>query len=522
MIAGTYDHLKANFAKFKNSPYREYQEESVDFILQSKKKIVVITAPTGSGKSLISMCAGANYSGFTYLVSSKALQGQIQNDFLEVAVMKGRSNYECGYNHNMNCDECMHGSLFQCELYKDNCPYEIQKRKVLGSKYRLLNYSYYLSECNYVGKFSGSPIVFADEGDLLENLLADFINLSISPRIVKKLQIPKPKFITAEAKNGIESWILWADKTVRNKINNYIQRLNNQITDAGDEDSDVKAIKRELKQAESVKYRLDIFVANVDKDWLFEETYKGGYEFKPTWIPEKLSEYFFFRHARKHVLLSATFPPPSIMGKLLGRMPGDFDYYESPSTFSIKNRPVKIDAVANLTYKTFDVEAPKTIKAVKRLVDERPDRKGLIHTISYKLTEMIMSIGNPRLVTHNTSNREEVLNMFKNSELPLVLVSPSMERGVDLKDDEARFIIFCKAPFLSLADKLTKSRVYGSNIGSLWYRSACAQVIVQGCGRGVRHKNDFCESIILDKQIVKLMADNRSLFPTYFLSAIEI
>jgi Rad3-related DNA helicase len=66
-----------------------------------------------------------------------------------------------------------------------------------------------------------------------------------------------------------------------------------------------------------------------------------------------------------------------------------------------------------------------------------------------------MNINNPRLVTHNTQDRSEVIQRFKKSREPLVLVSPSCERGLSLDDDQCRFIIFAKAPFLSLNDKKT-------------------------------------------------------------------
>jgi len=526
MIPGTYNYLKANFAKFKNRDWREYQESAVDFILQSKRKIVVVQAPCGSGKSLIGMAAGSHYSTFTYLVSSKALQGQLVNDFSEVAVMKGRNNYSCQYNQDLNCDQCMHKVLIQCEYYKDRCPYEVQKRIVLGTRRRLLNYSYYLYESAYAGaKFSGSKLLICDEGDLLEGLLADFISLSIPARAVKRLMIPKPKYITAEAKNGIASWIDWAEKVVHKRISNRIARVKDEIADPTVGDPDLPKLHRELKGLGGILERVNIFVKNVDKEWIFEEDKNGGYIFKPTWVPEELSDKFFFKTADKFVLMSATFPPAAIQGKLLGRPVGDFDYLELPSTFSVKNRQVYVRPAGDLAYKTFEVEAPKVIKAIGGIINAHPNEKGLIHAVSYRLCNMIMNINGDvgrRLITHQSADREQVLEEFKASDRPMVLVSPSMERGISLDDDMARWIIFAKAPFLSLADKLVKKRVYGSNIGALWYKSICCQTITQGTGRAVRHKEDYAVSYLLDKQIFNLIANNRSLFPLYWLESIEI
>ena len=290
-------------------------------------------------------------------------------------------------------------------------------------------------------------------------------------------------------------------------------------------DPDLPKLHRELKGLGGVLERVNIFIKNVDKEWVFEEDFRGGYVFKPTWIPEELSDRFFFKTAGRFVLMSATFPPASILGKLLGQPPGNLDYFFSPSTFPVKSRPVYVRIAGNLAFKTFAEEAPKVVRAVKNEINARLEKKGLIQAVSYKLCDMIMNINGDvgkRLITHRAEDREQVLDMFKQSKLPLVLVSPSMERGVDLPDGQCSFILLVKAPFLSLADKLVKKRMFGSNIGNLWYKSIAAQAIVQSTGRGMRHKDDFCESVILDEQILKLIIDNRMLFPTYWLDALEI
>jgi Rad3-related DNA helicase len=132
-----------------------------------------------------------------------------------------------------------------------------------------------------------------------------------------------------------------------------------------------------------------------------------------------------------------------------------------------------------------------------------------------------MGLNNPRLVTHNSYNKDDVLKQFIESK-DKVFVSPSSTRGVDLPDDLCRFNIIPKAPFQSLRDKLVKSRVYGSGgFGKFWYRAICAQDIVQASGRGVRHKNDHCTTYILDKQAEKLIVDNQGLFPRYWMDAVN-
>jgi len=65
------------------------------------------------------------------------------------------------------------------------------------------------------------------------------------------------------------------------------------------------------------------------------------------------------------------------------------------------------------------------------------------------------------------------------------------------------------------------ARVYGSGLREFWYRSICAMDIVQGSGRGGAHKDDYCTSYLLDKQIRSLVVDNQNLFPRYWIEAVD-
>jgi len=277
---------------------------------------------------------------------------------------------------------------------------------------------------------------------------------------------------------------------------------------------------------------LKIFMKYVDETWIFQEIKSqkrgvpDGISFKPIWTPEELSEKFFFRHAKKFVFLSATFPPVQIMGKLLGQDPKNIDFIDLPSSFPVDRRQVYINVSGNLTNKTFDDEAPKIANRVIEIINENPDVKGIVHSVSYKLAKMITDAAmftdaDQRIITHDSKDREQIIDRFKKSDEPLVLISPSIERGLDLPGDLCRLIVWAKCPFLSLGDKLTSQRVYSGRLGSLWYRSLAAQVIVQGCGRGMRSKEDHCVTYVLDAQIKQLLFKNRQLFPKYFFESLE-
>ena len=86
---------KSYLCNYCNLPFREYQEEAIEFILKSEKRFVFLEAPTGSGKSLIGIVSGIAKGGVTYSVHSKILQTQIIQNFPEAYSLFGRSNYPC-------------------------------------------------------------------------------------------------------------------------------------------------------------------------------------------------------------------------------------------------------------------------------------------------------------------------------------------------------------------------------------------------------------------------------------------
>jgi len=177
--------------------------------------------------------------------------------------------------------------------------------------------------------------------------------------------------------------------------------------------------------------------------------------------------------------------------------------------------------VADMSYRTFKDELPALLAEIQRLVDKHPNQKGIIHTVSYRLNKAVMGLNNPRFITHDRYNKDDILRQFMESENK-VFVSPSSTRGVNLPDDLCRFIIIAKAPFQSLGDKLVSSRVHGTGgFGKFWYRAMCAQDIMQASGRGVRHKDDHCVTYVIDKQAENIIVNNQRLFPKYWMQAVD-
>ena len=517
------EQAKSNFKKFASLPFREYQAEAVEFAIKSEKQVIVISAGTGFGKSLSNACLCDIYADSTYLVHSKALQDQIQGDFSEFVVLKGRSNYKCNLHWNeynpIMSDSCPFAIPSSCPSYSQ-CTYRMMKFKALKSQYRVLNYKYFLTEANYVGKFSTGGVLIADEADTLEGELLSFIKLIVTERMVERYHLTLPKRKTTQAKDGVSSWLKWAELS-RVKIKSQIQLLKTAMDRVGQ--SPPETMLKEFNRATSFLTSLNIFCEHVDEEWLLNISntkYGERWEFFPTWITSKLIEQYLLRHCSKIILTSATFPALPVLSKTLGIPESMMDYYEVPSTFPPANKPIYLDAVADMSRKTAEEDTPKLLKRIKEILADNINVKGLIHCNSNKIRDIVMQVNNPRLITHNSQNREEVLLKFKESILPLVLVSPSMDRGVSLEYDLCRFIIIAKAPFPHLGDKQVSKRLYSGGLGQKWYSGITAQTIMQMVGRGMRSKDDTCVNYLLDSQIKKLILKNPMLFSNDFRNCV--
>lgn len=516
---------KNELSHYAEFGFRPHQKEAIEFILNSEKKYIFLEAPTGSGKSLIAMASGVASNGVTYSVHSKILQNQITLDFPEAKSLFGRSNYPCMDKPGLTCEDCYHTKATPCNL-KWNCKYEKAKREVLGSRLRILNYDYLLTETNHVGKFSESEFNIVDEADNLENSLINFIALNFTNYSLGRLgmadHIERLHKTSKDPEKLLESWKEFVTiaknraVSVRAKLDQDIDHFPEIIN------PDQEKKIREKTKVNRLISNMDLFLNNVDPTWLYDNSTKDVHTFRPLWLTEELANKYLWRHSKKWCLMSASFLPIHLEAKRLGIPLDEVDYKILPSTFPPERRPIHVWPVANLTGKTMDEETPKLVKSIREIVDSHSNVKGLIHGVSYKLSTAIYNgLNSPRILIHDSSNRQDTLDRFMTSDEPLVLISPSMERGVSLEMDLCRFIIVAKAPFLYLGDKIVAARVYGSKLGNAWYAATMLSTVLQMTGRGMRSADDECVSYILDEQFQRVFQSKPKFLPDWWKEAVE-
>ena len=440
VVGITPEEAKGRLENFRDKPFRSNQKEAIEFAANSPQPFKIIEAPTGSGKSLMGMTLAMMNRKTNYLCGTKILQSQLSEDFPEGVTLWGRDNYTCLKNDEFTCNHCTATRFDPCN---EECVYKREKSRALESQVRILNYSYYLSEVQYAGKFRNSDLTIIDEADSLESTLIGFISLEFTDSDLFKLGMANgPRRKTTDAKDGVQSWIEFGE-VAHAKSKRKAAELKAEVDswDTIEEEWQLRTMK-ELERMVHINERCAMFLDNVDKSWILEQQdrvgkFQGKLIFRPLWITPELAEKYLWKHSKSWVLMSAAFLPKPVLAKILGIDEGDMDWGTVPSTFPIENRPINIWPVCDLKYSNMKEEVPKLIKGIRKVLNRHRGQKGLIHCSSYSLAKMIVEgVDDERLITHGNKDRQAVVDHFVGSHGDAVLVSPSLERGINLPDDQ--------------------------------------------------------------------------------------
>lgn len=489
------------------------------------------TVTHNSGKSITGMLLSVMQNGkAAYMCSTKQLQDQLKKDFPEAGYIKGRNNYRC-IEHGDFADECVHSRENPCPS-RLPCEYQKAKRELKGKQIQVMNYHFGINIMNHdpmwfdmvKGGDKRYDLVVCDEADVLEQILTEYVSVEVGKDVVRKFGFKPPERVTGKARNAEEYWKQWA-KECGDAIERYLEcDIYREMQRQG-----VKEGTKKWKKTEDRYLRLlgkfRFLHENVDKYWIFEDDKKGKYSFKPMWMNERMFEQIMGRFAKRWVFMSGSLPSRETFCRLIGLNIDDSFYAETASSVPVENRKIYCDYQGSMGGKTKEETLPKVVKRIEELMDEHKGQKGLIHSVSFKLSdeicEMLGKGYRERLIIHKQGeNKDGVIEEFKKSKSDFVLISPSVSRGCDFPDDYCRFNIMPKCPFLYLGDKLTSSRLYSGKFGEKWYVEQAVQEMLQASGRGVRHDKDWCDTYLLDSDFRRVF--RKELVPAWVYEAKEI
>jgi ATP-dependent DNA helicase DinG len=526
---------------------REPQKKAIEFALEAYaagKRFVVLEAGTGVGKSAIGLTIAryltANYPpsleyqpGAYFLTTQKLLQEQYVRDFGEpqgkMCQVMSSANYQCKFHKRQTCAE----SLRQLKAENDNtskfhrtcsfhCVYKEEKRKFMQSAESVTNFSYFLAETYYAGKLLPRELLVLDEAHNIDTELSGFIEITMSERFAKtalKLEMPD---ITTDK----QAW-RWIIDEYEPRLAAHLKRYEEMIEKfdlAERMKNDFVALAKQYEMLDKHACKVRRFIELYsDDNWVFNLAEGEGrgmrkLEFKPIDV-SGYSEQILFKNGKRVLMMSATILNQEGFCKMLGIKPEDVAFISIPSPFPSENHPIFAYPIARMTSAAIDGDLPKLAEAVKAILSQHPNDKGVIHAHTYKIAKYLKdNIRSKRLLIHGSEDRVQKLQEHISSKEPTVLISPSMQEGVDLKDDLSRFQIICKVPYPYLGDKIVKKRM---NRWSWWYPLQTAKTIVQSVGRSVRSFDDHAVSYILDADWTRFYDKSSDLFPEGFKKSLR-
>lgn len=505
---------------------REIIEQTIS-AFENGKRHVIISAPTGIGKSVIAY-AVANYferdGGSSYILTSqKILQEQYSTD-LHVPSIKGRSNYIC--KRDPSGEITCHFGICSLQNRKTkcvDCPYLIARNIAFNSPKMVTNYSYFLNMGRAEAEMmTVRELLINDECHGAERELIEWSALNLNKIEFIKYGLTKAFLTFPNVNSSDEQKFDWLFDVVGPKMSETLEHSKNTLDSIESTDSQYISLLKLCSY-------LDTTVCTIGR--LAEELNRGVHSVvdqQDDCITFKLvfggpmADRRLFKYGEKILSMSATILSKSQYCRNMNINENDAEWIECPAVFKRENRLVHVCDVGSMSWKNKKMTMPKLVKSIKRLLEDHINERGIIHTVNYELTDYICEhIGDAfrdRLIVPRGKNRDELLKMFKESKRDdLVLISPSLTEGVDLKDDLSRFTVIAKVPWASLGDKWVKRRI---DLDPEWYKENAIITMIQMTGRSVRSETDFAAGYILDSDFSFLFKTSMKKFPKWWKEAL--
>ena len=498
---------------------RPQQLHIVQWARESPKPYLLVNAPTGIGKTLIGGVYAASSTGpFSYVVSTKALQDQVNRD-LGIPTLKGRDNFECligQETHGFEITAARAVCAFNewCKFSgstsptgdapsETTCGYYGQRIAALLHRGRVTNYPMALSMPT-LRDFTSTLIL--DEAHRIEQTVINSASIILNRGSMLIYGVKPPR-----AGDDITKWAKWARSVrvkAKDKYDFQAKKLQEVLVKMGKMDSNVDNWIVDNKG--TITKFSPIFGTPFVLPNLF------GHEQLDT--QELLKGDTGRKGVRKVMMMSATLLAPDLMERTLGLPANSYDYLDLDSPFPTANRPINYAPVMRMNKAntaTAAGRAPMT-NAMDKLIDHYllTGRKcGIIHAVSrwYRDSVVVESRWRSIMTTDPLQHARSALNGKAS-----VLVSDNIIDGWDGADDLCRFVLMPKVPFANIGDRHVAARQQKDPRS---YDYSALVSVVQGVGRGVRHENDKAENWILDESWEALYRKRGNWLPEAFLSA---
>lgn len=504
--------------------FRQTQTEAIFDTTDSSKRTRILSAPTGIGKTLVALTTLVlEQARGLILTSTKALQDvyeEVGRD-IGVADVRGASNYRCpaleprgdySYLRGNRPATADHGPCLSgapCSLKANGCPRYDALRAARSADIVVSNYDYWLTtgksmqrrgETDAEEGLGEFDYIILDELHAAESHVAKALHVDIDLTLVHHLLAHDP--ISASA--SVEEWREWG-RMLRVALAGKLDRITRDLRLAHEDGG--SGVRRELIDELNTLRGLDRDLADLAQmygRWIVERTSGSSgsqISFDPVWT-DRDAEKLLFRGIPVVVGMSATVVPATL--RYLGIEDGTYDFFEYPSPFDVRRRPIYVWPIVRMHYNMTDGDKKQWAEATDELLAARMDRKTLIPTVSYKRARELQQLSShaSSFVMHDPRSTKDAVERFRHMPPPAVFVSPSVSTGWDFPDDDVRTIIVAKTPYPSRESAVMQARIASDRSYQDVY---AATEFSQTVGRHVRSEGDWGETIVTDAAFGGLM-----------------
>ncbi|WP_293031610.1 helicase C-terminal domain-containing protein [Natronococcus sp.] len=541
------------FEAFPAPSYRGAQEQALRDVrdaFAAGNDVVLVRAPTGSGKSLLaravagcartvdeaepSEAAGAYYT--TPQVSQ--LDDVAADDLLaDLNVIRGKSNYTCilpdERDTPVNQAPCVRERGYDCSV-KHRCPYFSDRAIASNRSIAAMTLAYFMQTAGSE-VFRKRDVVVIDEAHGLAEWAEMYATIQLGPRTVPfwdELRVPEV--------DGLDRAVRYAENVAqictrrkdellsqesltprevrqRDRLQELIGELDWFVSDYRDPQSATTWL---VDQSEPRAHDEAGSDDNADEDG---EKLGGPLTIKPM-DPERYLRHTVWDRGNEFALLSATILNKAAFCRQVGLDPADVALVDVEHTFPVEHRPLYDVTQGKMTYEHRSETTPKLARTIVRIMQEHPDEKGLVHAHSYDIQEQLadllrdFGVGD-RIRVHDRDSRDAALEEWKASDGADVFLSVKMEEALDLKGELCRWQVLCKAPFLNTGDSRVAHRLEEGQWA--WYYRTALRTIIQACGRVVRAPDDYGATYLADSSLLDVFDRARSDMPDWFAVQVE-
>lgn len=516
------------------------------------------------------------------LVSDIGLLEQYVRDFnkynLRWGHLKGQGNYTCFMNgmpfRNGDCQlakvgyavlmdsEAAASEGFGCAR---SCECILNRKKAISESITLMTYQLYLNHMNNVvpmmlerggdPPFKQRDIVICDECHLLPSIVQNFASPElkfmdqqhVSPIIMDMrfkhilkddedvsaefmIECQRQIFLAPDNAQAYE-WVLKYKKLI-NLLCSRGEMLKGTFKKKGGKSlgKNDKSLLYHLDWISSQSSLIDAFCTITDTIGVQTMVRNGqkADEYKLDCIyGDYMTAKFFHANTKYEVLLSATVCDADMykqeIGASLYKDQSQYSFNRIPSTFDYSKSPIYIVPSIRMSYQEKNKNFPIVLKLIDMIAQAHRGQKGIIHTGNYGFGQVVLEGASPELrrrllVYTSAKNKSEYLENYKLSN-DNILVGPTLTEGIDLPNDQCRFMIIMKCPYSLLTDKLVVAKM---NLIPRWYQAEAMKRIVQSLGRGIRHKSDWCVTYILDGCVMDVIREEQAFITPEIIQRIQV